>query len=115
MNEPRFVVRTIREGKVRILGHDYVPIGLPTLPEHEGQRAAFALYWGPPNFERYDARGLMASVSLWGSEAAFNYQDGPLTPDLWPGPFCEDGTFKWEWWDRIGSPAAAAQLQGDER
>lgn len=75
----------------------YEPAGEPVRERHEGMRAAFALYWGPPDGQQYDERGLMYSVALWGSEAAYlNPED-----DDWPGPFCEDGRFKWEWWRRL--------------
>lgn len=98
----RFAVRTIRNGRVKILGSEWEPSREPCPERFEGMRAAFGLYWGPPNWthgngvaQRYDERGLMNGVSLWGSETAFRGEDD------WPGPFCEDGTFKWEWWRRV--------------
>lgn len=96
---PRFAVRTIRNGKVRILGYEWEPFREPCPERFEGMRAAFGLYWGQPDWghgtTRYDERGLMNGVSLWGSEAAFRGEDD------WPGPFCEDGVFRWEWWQQV--------------
>lgn len=99
-HHPRFAVRTIRNGRVRILGHEYEPSREPTPERFEGMRAAFGLYWGPRSWASYDSRGLMDSVSLWGSETAFRSEN--LAED-WPGPFCEEGVFKWEWWKRVGA------------
>ena len=82
MGKQRMVLRKIRNGRVRILGIDYVP-RTPLLPEHEGQKALFGLYWtGPERITEY--------VSLWGQEV----------PD-WPGIFCYAGEFKWQWWDAV--------------
>ena len=95
---PHFLLREIKDGRVKILGDFYAPRE-PLLPEHEGMRAAFALYWmnlSPgETYPGYDERGLMTTVSLWGSEKAY------LDPEAdWPGPFCQGGVFRWEWWDR---------------
>lgn len=106
----RFALRTIRNGKVRIFGHDYAP-RTPLLPEHEGMRAAFGLYRGPVGVRfsktaSYDERGLLPFVSLWGSEAAYRADTEEDVQGTWPGPFCdEDGYFRWEWWHRSGDSA----------
>lgn len=92
---PHFVTRTIRDGRVRILGGTYVC--REDASRFDGTRAIFGLYWGPPNYERYDARGLMDGVCLWGCEE-----------DEWPGRFCDEaGFFRWENWVRapFGAPA----------
>lgn len=100
----RFALRTIRNGRVRILGDYYEPSREPTPELFEGMRAAFGLYWGPPSWGRYDERGLMDGVCLWGSEKAYHAVNDPSDDDEvhdWPGPFCENGYFKWESWRRV--------------
>lgn len=94
---PHFAVRTIRNGRVRILGHTWEPSRIPCPPRFDGLRAAFGLYWGPESWQNYDERGLMDGVSLWGSEKAYT----STAEADWPGPFCEEGYFKWEWWHRV--------------
>jgi len=108
--KPHFLLRTIAsDGTVRILGDVYKPD--EDASRFAGKRAAFGLYWGPPHMrlgpppghEAYDARGLMDAVCLWGSEKAYRYNGDETGTDEemdWPGPFCEDGYFKWEWWRR---------------
>lgn len=93
---PRFALRTIRNGRVRIYGKDWAPAREPCPERFEGMRAAFGLYWGEPGWHRYDERGLMDGISLWGSEKAYRDPEAD-----WPGPFCEDGVFKWEWWKPV--------------
>lgn len=101
MVQPRGVFRTIQHGQVDIFGRTYVP------NEHhykysgqlDGQRWFFGLYWGPPNYGKYDARGLASFVSLWGTEAAAKAKTLEDMKGHWPGPNCIDGYFRWEWWD----------------
>lgn len=66
--KPRtFVLRTIRNGCVKIRGKIYKP-------EHDaniynGLRGAFGLYFGPPDYETYDYQGVETEfVILWGGE-----------------------------------------------
>lgn len=90
----RFVVRTIRNGQVRILGRDYRPD--EDASRFNGRRAAFGLYWRGELQEPF--------VSLWGTEAAYrNVEDEGID---WPGPFCEKGVFKWVWWHEANRKAA---------
>lgn len=92
----RFALRTIRNGAVTIYGRVYKPERDAT--RFDGMRAAFGLYYGPPCLQGYDEDGLQTGfVSLWGSEKAYKSDDPEVD---WPGPFCEDGVFKWEWWQR---------------
>lgn len=88
-----FVMRTIRkDGSVRIMGDTYRPSN--DITKFAGVRAAFGLYYN--GTER-----MKSFVFLWGTEEEFKY-DGEDLSKVWPGPFCEDGTFKWEWWYRVG-------------
>lgn len=83
--ERRSYFRTPRGGVVRILGVTYKP-GREPLPERLwNTRALFHV-----------SRSDRIHVSLWGSEAQARTTDEEKME--WPGPFCEDGTFKWEWW-----------------
>lgn len=92
MARPRFVVRVIRGcgefGRVRIGGRRYRCRGAARF---HGMKAAFGLY--------YIGDRLEPVCCLWGSEEQFRASDQPAAYEsLWPGPFCEDGKFKWEWW-----------------
>ncbi len=65
----------------------------------DGQRWAFGLYWGPPNYDRYGPDGwCRAFVCLWGTEAAARARNDAEMKAEWPGPNCINGTFQWEWW-----------------
>ena len=101
MSKPNGAFRTIHNGRVRILGRTYVPQThhRPYNGELDGQRWLFGLYWGPPNYDRYDARGLASFVSLWGTEAAAKAKTEDEMKAHWPGPNCIDGHFNWEWWN----------------
>lgn len=99
MYRPRFVLRTIRHGHIRLFGRTWAPSREPCPERFNGLRGAFACYWGPRNGRTgrntYDEYGLMDGIALWGSEKA--YRGG----DDWPGPFVEDNIFKWEWWKPV--------------
>lgn len=109
MSKPNGVFRTIRDGRVRIYGRTYVPTerthptSIPYTGQLDGQRWYFGLYWGPPNYDRYDARGLASFVSLWGTEAAAMAKTGDDIKAHWPGPNCINGYFQWEWWHVEGT------------
>lgn len=99
---PRMVLRKIRSGRVKILGHYYEPSREPVRDRHEGLRAAFGLYWGPPEISNYDERGLMSGVCLWGSEEMYRATDDDDFGQAWDeNPWVEDSRFKWEWWHRV--------------
>ncbi len=57
--------------------------------------AAFGLYYIG---KRWDD----SFVALWGSEEQYRAKTDEESNALWPGPFCEDGFFKWEWWHKEG-------------
>jgi hypothetical protein len=98
MSKPRFALRTIRGGVVKIRGCVFSPVtrdGEQYAGQLDGQRWAFGLYWGPPSWDRYDSDGFASFVSLWGDEAFYRDEGAP-----WPGKNCINGRFQWEWWDR---------------
>lgn len=96
----RFVIRTIRNGRVRIAGREYAPSG-----KHEydgrldGMRYAFGVY--PDD---------VPLIGLWGTEAAYlatrrnapreaqeRYERGELD-----GPeVADDGSLPWYFWQEV--------------
>ena len=83
-----FVIRTIRNGKVRIFGHDFTP-DAPHIPYDgrlDGLRYAFGLYRLGDGYEHF--------VHCWGTEAAYR-SDSDLAP---AGPEVVDGALAWEFW-----------------
>lgn len=101
MSRKRFALRTIRNGAVRINGVVFRPDGCHRAYDGrlDGQRWLFGLYWGPPNYQKYDSDGWChAFVSLWGTEAAAQAVTEAEMSAAWPGPNCIDGEFAWEWW-----------------
>lgn len=95
---PRFALRTIRDGAVRIRGVVFRPDEAYD-GRFDGQRWLFGLYWGPPNHSYYGPDGFCRDfVSLWGTEAMAKAKSDAEYEALWPGPNCIDGTFRWEWW-----------------
>ena len=95
---PRFALRTIHKGAMRIRGLVFVPYQghRPYDGRLDGLRMAFGLYYGPKGYDTYRASDGWQTkyVALWGTERA--YRGGP---DDWPGPECVDGCFPWEWWN----------------
>lgn len=94
MRQPRrFHVRTILpDGTIR-LDHRLWQCRTPAA-QFAGQRAAFGCYYQPGERRPY-------LLSLWGSEAMYrcNNPGGADFDALWPGPFCDNGVFRWEWWE----------------
>jgi hypothetical protein len=91
----RFAIRTIRrDGSVLIYGRTFKP--MLDASKFAGMRAAFGLY-----LDHWTGKHDGRAVSLWGTERAYRSKDESID---WPGPFCEDGKFKWEWWEcvRVG-------------
>lgn len=115
MSRPRFAVRTIKHGSVRIRGMVFRPDERHRAYDGrlDGQRWLFGLYWGPRNYDRYDAEGFASFVYLWGTEAAARATTEEEMAREWPGPNCIDGTFNWEWWNAEKSPAAGEALTDD--
>ena len=98
---PRFALRTIKDGAVKIRGLVFRPEQRHRAYDGrlDGKRYLFGLYWGPPNYDRYGPDGwLRAFVSLWGSEEAARAQTDEEMAAMWPGPECVDGAFVWEVW-----------------
>ena len=101
-NRRRFAIRTIRpDGTVEINGRVFESAQEPVPTRLRGKRAAFGLYYVG---DRWDD----AHVSLWGDEESFRATDEETSTRLWPGPFCEDGVFKWEWWS-LSTPTGGTE------
>ena len=89
-----FVIRTIRDGAVKINGFTYQPLNLSGYGRItydgrlDGMRYAFGLYWVGDKQEPY--------VFLWGTERAYRSE----LKDDWPGPHCVGGYFQWDFWYR---------------
>lgn len=95
MKRHNFVLRTIKNGRVKIDGEYFYPE--KRWKEYDGRldgmRYAFGLYW--TGYQRQDY------VTLWGSEKVFNSPDGgaSLPDDMYCGPeVMEDGTIPWGFW-----------------
>ncbi|HUW15287.1 MAG TPA: hypothetical protein VM537_36575 [Anaerolineae bacterium] len=87
-----FVIRTIRNGKVRIFGHDFTP-DAPHIPYDgrlDGLRYAFGLY----EYCGDRHSGYHHFAHCWGTEAAYR-SDSDLAP---AGPEVVDGALAWEFW-----------------
>lgn len=99
-DRPAFVVRTIRDGTVRIIGKTYAvdEQHMPYDGRLDGLRYAFGRYG-----EGWDM------VCLWGTEAAweatkrnasFRLQARYEQGDCY-GPELVDGAFPWTWWREV--------------
>lgn len=84
MNNNGFVIRTVRNGKVRIFGQTFIPESTDELPPYDGSldglRLVFGLY--------YTAGKMDPCAYLWGSEA--EYHSGLLLE--------YEGLMQWEFW-----------------
>ena len=92
MSHPNWAMRTVRQGRVKVLHHWYRP------SEHDraydgrfdGKRYLFGLYWTGDIQEPF--------LALWGSERYAKAKD----PDGLGGDDCVvDGYLPWYWWDLI--------------
>lgn len=83
--KPKFVTRTIRQGRAKILGHWYYPDNkyLEYDGRLDGLRYIFGVYWNGDRREE-------SFVSLWGPS------DYPTTQQY--GPELVEGFFPWVWW-----------------
>ena len=87
----RFVLRTVRKGRVRIMGATFEirPCNAASMPYDgrlDGLCMAFGLYWHGPTWSS-------GYVDILGTEAAYRHTgDGPVD---WPGPHCVNGSFPW--------------------
>lgn len=72
---PRFAIRTVRNGRVKIFGNIYK---CPDEPDSggrfEGNRYAFGLYWQYP-YDDADTPELLDHVHHWGREAYYKNHD----------------------------------------
>ena len=92
MNENRFVIRTVKDGKVKVYGEYFV--AKRPIPSHfEGLRFAFGRYKTGDEY--------LPLLNLWGTEAEFkdhNIDEHQI--------YCDDeGFLMWQWWKPIGDPA----------
>ena len=98
MNETKWVIRTVRHGKVRVGGQEFVPYErhLAYDGRLDGLRFAFARYrdYSTPN-------GYLSHIYLWGTEAAFKSPDPAVQG--W-GPELVDGGFPWASWIAVPAP-----------
>ena len=93
-----FVIRTIRNGKVKIKGKWFYPYGdIPYDGRLDGIAYAFGLY------EKHDnSGGFEDFVEMWGT-ASYYYAWGDIDKDEWmdkiPTPHVEkDGRVRWDFW-----------------
>ena len=95
-HRPRFALRTIRNGRVKLFGREYAPSERHMKYDGrlDGLRFAFGLYYVGMERELH--------ASLWGTERAFKAADEDTD---WPGPHCVDGSFPWDWWYPVGNPS----------
>lgn len=88
---PRFVIRTIKKGRIKIFGKFYYPDN--RYMEYDGRldnmRYAFGIY------EKYTPDGIIPDdcVSMWGSEKAFRGLESPNE-----GKDVINGYFPWMLW-----------------
>ena len=86
-NKHRWVVRTVKQGKVRIYGVDYKVSEQHTAYDGrlDGLRFLFARYWEGDN--------LLPTVFLWGLESEAKSGVFEAEP-----PYQVDGYLPWGWW-----------------
>ena len=94
------VLRTIRNGRVKINGYWFEPDKKPMCPELEGTRSAFGVYWtGDYKMNHFQMEDF---VCLWGGEEMFNAindEDFVQACDEWhKGVTDDDGYLRWAWW-----------------
>ena len=88
MNENRQVIRTVKNGSVRIYGKDYQPDGqhMPYDGRLEGVRLVFGRYKIAFVYEPF--------VSLWGTEEMKKTRNLSVSD----APYCVNGNLPWVWW-----------------
>lgn len=95
---PRFALRKVRDGRVRISGRDFAPSDQwkPYDGRLDGQVMAFGLYYTDAGF---DVKG----VCLWGTEAM--YRCGPDADEFHrlyeANPSFVDGGYPWMFWPLV--------------
>ena len=100
MQKRNFVIRTIRNGEVKIFHKVFVPSA--KWMEYDGRldglRVAFGLYWS-------GGKWLDKFIYLWGTEKSFNttfegdeeFQEWLTTKEA-TAPDLVDGYYPWAWW-----------------
>ena len=97
------VVRTVRNGRVKIFGRTFVPLQVHRSYDGrlDGKRIAFGLYW-------LGKRWQSDFVNCWGSEEMYlagkrSINDNHLAFEAAyrANPCLVDGTFPWEFWDNV--------------
>ena len=98
MNETNWVIRTVRQGKVRIHGQEFAPSERHMAYDGrlDGLRFAFARY---RDYSTTD--GYLPLIYLWGTEASFKNPDPAVHG--W-GPELVDGGFPWASWIAMPAP-----------
>ena len=107
MRKRRFVIRTIKSGRVKIYGRIFKPSSrwLEYDGRLDGQRWTFGLYW---KLSGQNDQGLtwemLPYVALWGSKEAYwaaidnerwsTYRESPISPAAVHG---EDGVWYYPW------------------
>jgi hypothetical protein len=88
----RFVIRTIKNGQVRINQRIFRPDErwLKYDGRLDGMRYAFGLYYGPGN-------EMKSTVYLWGTEKAYHGD----VEQIGRSPEAIDGYYPWAWWREI--------------
>ena len=110
---PRFAIRTVKDGKVKILGNIYE---CPTEPDSggrfEGKRYAFGLYWSMVSDNDSYAYQLDDHVEHWGTEAYYKSGDSQAYQDDILHMTQEDDKGQhmlyWASWMSRSTPAASA-------
>ncbi len=93
MSKPRFAIRTIRNGRVKIFHRWFEPS--EQWREYDGRleglRYAFGLYYSDDVMEPY--------VYLWGSEE--QYHDPEIFEEFNGPEVTKDGGLPWIFWDEV--------------
>lgn len=110
MSRPRFVIRTIKNGRAKILHQYFVPDSRFTKYDGRlnGMRYAFGLYWQPCR-DRDEWENYMCA--LWGTEEAYRAIGNTISEEdydkitdyYWQPeqmPELVDGYFPWYFWMR---------------
>lgn len=89
----RSVIRTIRNGKVKVFGHWFSPRE-EYHGELDGQRWAFGIY--------YIGNMMMDTLYLWGSEDLYHaINDENFSELYYSQDNIRDGVIHWSWWDNV--------------
>ena len=93
-NKKRFVIRTIKDGAVRVFNHRFTPRE-PYDGQLEGQRMAFGIY--------YMGDMMLDTLFLWGTEAMYTAE----TEEEYHNQYLDQpnvdirGVIHWVWWEVV--------------